>query len=77
MHTASKRDEVTAHSQKDASAGNRTRGWPNLPRQMSCFEWQRPILPLNHQCYSMVTAPYRPIMMLALVRANHAKDEGD
>jgi hypothetical protein len=25
----------------------------------------------------MVTAPYRPIMMLALVRANHAKDEGD
>jgi hypothetical protein len=33
----------------NASAGNRTRGWPNHMR--SCdLEWQRPILPLNHQC---------------------------
>jgi hypothetical protein len=37
----------------DASAGNRTRGWPNHMRSDD-LEWQRPILPLNHQCLMKV-----------------------
>jgi hypothetical protein len=43
---------------KIASAGNRTRGWPNQEEfsmlneeDTRCFSWQRPILPLNHQCF--------------------------
>jgi hypothetical protein len=37
---------------RNASAGNRTRGWP-ITREVLVFKrfsWQRPILPLNHQC---------------------------
>jgi hypothetical protein len=34
----------------DASAGNRTRGWPTFLGSEDLLRWQRPILPLNHQC---------------------------
>ena len=33
----------------NASAGNRTRGWPRRCVRREDY-WQRPILPLNHQC---------------------------
>ena len=35
----------------DASAGNRTRGWPSHSWIRGSLRWQRPILPLNHQCW--------------------------
>jgi hypothetical protein len=48
----SKTKSTTLHKRretsKNASAGNRTRGWP-ISRKIY-FTWQRPILPLNHQC---------------------------
>ena len=43
-----KAKEISPEGACHASAGNRTRGWPNQRR--SDLEWQRPILPLNHQC---------------------------
>ena len=42
--------------------------------------WQRPILPLNHQCYSMVQAAGSPHIMLAFVmcwRMNRYLGDGD
>jgi hypothetical protein len=54
--TATKRQSIdktvrTSKRQKNASAGNRTRGWPTS--KIDDLEWQRPILPLNHQCLLM------------------------
>ena len=39
----------TPAREQNASAGNRTRGWPNQ-MESDDVQWQRPILPLNHQC---------------------------
>ena len=47
--------QATSVSGKNASAGNRTRGWPNHLKSED-IEWQRPILPLNHQCWFMFKA---------------------
>ena len=49
-HQKDKRSSAHKSCAVHASAGNRTRGWPTFLCFGGSFRWQRPILPLNHQC---------------------------